>query len=293
MIKQGLIVSSYGRQFIVRIDSKDYQAVTKSKKTDYVVGDLVNANYINEEQVQILDCTSRSSLIYRSDHNRTKIIASNVNQILIVIAIKPTFNPQFLNRCLVCAEAEKITPIIIINKSDLLESKNFITKITSLYQLKLGYNVITLEAQKDCEKLLPLLEQKNSLLIGQSGVGKSTIINQIVPRANARIGEITKAQTSGSHTTTNATYYQINKSSSIIDSPGMQEFGLNHLNVTDVIEYFPEFRNYNGTCKFRNCSHNSEPGCNIKEGFDSGKFDNNRVDLFKLLIQELTMKRSY
>lgn len=293
MSHSGLIIKSYGRQFIVQVDGRTYQAVTKSKKTEYVVGDIVTVELINEKQLQITDLYRRDNLLYRSDKNRSKIIASNIDQLVIVIAIKPSFNLNFLNSCLLAAEAQQITPIIIINKIDLPESKAFITQIIKLYQDSLNYPVIELSALNSCDKLRSLLLNKSSLLIGQSGVGKSTITNQIIPEAFTKVGELTKSENSGSHTTTNATLYYLNQNSILIDCPGLQEFGLHHLEIDQLIEYFPECRPYMGLCKFRNCRHVNEPECAIIAAYNLGVIDKERYKFLQTLTRELYAKVNY
>ena len=290
MIKEALVVKAYGRQFIVEIDGKNYQAVTKSKKTEYVVGDIVSIEEINSEQVQIVDVIKRDNLVYRTDNNRSKIIASNIDQMIIVIAVKPNCNLNFLNNCLIFAESARITPIIIINKTDLPESTDFTSKIISLYSTTLGYEVIPLSAYSGCTQILSKLDNKNSLLIGQSGVGKSTIINEVIPGGRARTGEISKSENTGCHTTTNAELYHININSNIVDCPGLQEFGLFHLDVDQLIEYFPELKDHLGGCKFRNCRHLNEPGCIVKNLYESGQMDKVRFDLLQSITNNLLTK---
>ena len=289
----GLIIKAYGRQFIVEVDGKNYQAVTKSKKTEYVVGDYVVVEQINQKQVQIVGLIEREHLVYRTDQNRSKIIASNVDQILIVIAVKPSCNINFLNNCLIFAESAGIAPIVIINKTDLLENAEFQQHIETLYRNKLNYSVVALSALDSCEQLLPILEHKNSLLIGQSGMGKSTIINQLLPNAGSRTGEISKSESTGCHTTTNAELYHINSHTNIIDCPGLQEFGLYHLDVDQLIEYFPELRDSLGKCKFRNCRHINEPGCAIKQLHEHNQIDSLRFNLLQSITSDLLNKTNY
>ena len=286
------VVQSFGRMFVVKKNSNGnnsdnnitlYEAVTKAKKTDYVVGDVVKINVINDNQAQIVDLIPRHNLIFRSDHNRSKIIASNVSQLLIVIAVKPTFNINFLNSCLICAESESINPVIIINKSDIPESQIFINKIESLYNRQLNYPIITLSAIDNCESLKILLKNQQSLLIGQSGVGKSTITNQIIPDAKTTTYQITKSEASGSHTTTNATLYYIDDNSSIVDCPGLHEFGLNHLKIPNLLNFFPEFRDYIGKCRFRDCKHLNEPNCFVLNAIS----DPTRLKFLQQLTQKL------
>ncbi|MDQ5921146.1 MAG: ribosome biosis GTPase / thiamine phosphate phosphatase [Pseudomonadota bacterium] len=291
----GLIINSYGRQFIVEIDGVAYQAVTKSKKTEYVVGDMVNIQAINQEQVQISGLLDRNNLIYRSDQNRSKIIASNIDQILIVIAAKPNCNLNFLNNCLIFAESENVLPIIVLNKVELPESKGLVSIVDELYCRQLEYQVIKLSAitPAGCSILEPLLQGKRSLLLGQSGVGKSTIINQIIPHAYTKTNVISKSEASGCHTTTSAALYHIDSDSDIIDCPGLQEFGLYHLDPDQLIQCFPELRNHAGICKFRNCRHLNEPGCVIQQLYTDGLIDQLRFNLFKSLLSGLYQKKCY
>jgi len=285
-ITTGLIIISYGLNFIVKVADKNYSAVSKSKKTDYVVGDLVALTIINDTQAQILELVPRRNLVMRSDKNRRKIIASNVDQLLIVIAIQPNFNPDFLDRCLVFAEAEQITPIIVINKTDIEESKGFIARITRLYQQQLGYNIVAICAQQHCHELKPLLANKTSLLIGQSGVGKSTITNMLAPKAKQHTAAINKAATSGKHTTTHTNLYEIEDNSYIIDCPGLQEFGLYHLAHDNILNYFPECISLIGQCRFRDCRHQREPECAVTTAYAHGLIDNQRFNFLQKLLEQ-------
>ena len=293
MNNHGLIISSFGRQFIVELDGKTYQAVTRSKKTEYVVGDVVKLDIINQEQAQIMDLIPRQNLVYRSDRNRSKIIASNIHQIIIVVAIKPNFNPAFLDSCLISAETSGIKPLILVNKMDLAESAEFAQQLEDLYVKQLGYSLIKISASKDCGALIPWLENKRSLLIGQSGMGKSTITNIICPEAGARVKEITKYETSGAHTTTNATLYHINQTSDLIDCPGLQEFGLFHIEADQLAEYFPEMRDLLGQCKFMNCRHLQEPNCAVSQAVKNGKINPERYAFYQRLAENLKTKKNY
>lgn len=290
---RGLIISSFGRQYIAEANNQHYQTVSKGKKTEYVVGDEVELQIINAQQAQIMDLVTRKNLIYRSDQNRSKMIASNLDQIIIVVAVKPNFNVNFLNSCLLAAESANITPLIIINKTDLEETTEFAKNITALYKDTLGYNIMLQSAVNGCQELLPRLINHSSLLIGQSGVGKSTITNQICPDANARTGVIAKYENSGCHTTTNATLYHIDETSDLIDCPGLQEFGLFHLSITEVAEYFPEMRDYLGDCKFSNCLHLNEPNCAILNAVKQDEITPQRYAFYKHLCERLKTKKNY
>lgn len=293
MKQQGLVINSHGRFFNVEANDKVYQSTAKGKKTEFVVGDIVAIDIINDSQASITDLVPRNNLIYRSDHYRSKIIASNLSQLLIVIAVKPNFNIGFLDSCLICAESSAIKPVIIINKMDLPESAEFAQKLTDLYANVLGYEIIRLSALNNCEQLDDYLKNQRTLLIGQSGVGKSTITNQICPEANAKTGEIAKYETSGRHTTTHATLYHIDENSDLIDCPGLQEFGLYHLEIDKVAWYFPEIRDHLGNCKFHNCLHLNEPGCQIKTMLNENLIDSNRYAFYCRLVNNLKTKKNY
>ncbi|MDD3266233.1 MAG: ribosome small subunit-dependent GTPase A [Burkholderiales bacterium] len=292
-VEEGLIISSFGRQYIAESNKKRYQTVSKGKKTEYVVGDIVDLQIINDTQAQIMELEPRKNLIYRSDQNRSKMIASNVDQVLIVIAVKPNFNINFLNSCLLACESGEIDPIVIINKSDLAETPEFSEDIHNLYNKKLNYQIIQLSALDNCSELHQILQNKTTVLIGQSGVGKSTITNQIHPNANARTGEIAKYENSGTHTTTNASLYHINETSDLIDCPGLQEFGLFHLDVSDTAHYFPEMRELIGKCKFNNCIHVNEPQCAIIDAVNNKIIDKRRYLFYTHLINRLQQKKHY
>ena len=293
MLKEGLIIQSHGRHFNVEIDGHIYHATSKGKKTEFVVGDQVLVQILDSQQAHIEQLIPRQNLVYRSDQNRSKIIASNLDQILIVIAVKPNFNIHFLNSCLLCAESSQIKPVIIINKMDLPESEEFAKDIIKLYQDKLNYQLIQLTALDDCGELMNQLQNKRSLLIGQSGVGKSTITNQIYPQAQAKTAAIAKHENSGTHTTTHATLYHINQDSELIDCPGLQEFGLYHLESSQLAEYFPEMREHLGMCKFSNCLHLAEPSCIIQGKVTSGEINPLRYAFYQRLVNNLKLKKNY
>lgn len=286
----GLVIKSHGHQLVVEVDGQHYLATAKGKKTEYVVGDNVKVSIINSKQAQILSAFPRASVIFRSDNNKSKILASNITQLVIVIAAKPSFNNYFLNSCLICAESQNITPLIVINKADIPETDKLISYIKPLYQDKLNYNTISLSAAQGCLQLAPLLSGYNNLLIGQSGVGKSTITNQIAPTAQARVGDLNKSERRGTHTTTNATFYHLDKNTSLIDCPGLQEFGLFHLKVEELANLFPECREFIGKCRFRNCHHMAEPGCAITAAAQAEIIDPTRLDFLKYLTERLLSK---
>ncbi|AAQ60037.1 ribosome small subunit-dependent GTPase A [Chromobacterium violaceum] len=281
----GQIIRSHGRRFIVEADGQTFDCTTRGKRVDYACGDIVDILIQNREQAVIERAHERRSLLYRQDEWKTKVIAANVTRILFVIAAVPTPNEELLGRCLIAAEAGDIDPVIVVNKSDLPETTALLEKL-QLY-VNLGYKLVTLSAKQDFSPLKPLLSGHTSVLVGQSGMGKSTLTNALLPDANARIGDISEALDSGRHTTTHATLYHLDENSHLIDSPGLQEFGLKHLKSTDLIHYFPEMRRYIGQCRFHNCSHCVEPNCAIIAAAEQGAISKHRLDLLQRLSREL------
>lgn len=284
----GQIIRSHGRRFIVEAEGQIYGCSTRGKRVDFACGDRVEILIQNKEQAVIEESLPRSSLLYRQDDWKTKVIAANVSRILFVIAAVPSPNEELLNRCLIAAEAADIDPVILINKADLPETAALIEKLQPYAAL--GYKMITLSAKQDMSPLLPLLDGETCVFVGQSGMGKSTLTNALLPEANARIGDISEALDSGKHTTTHATLYHLDTlspGSDLIDSPGLQEFGLKHLQATDLLHYFPEMRPLIGQCRFHNCTHRKEPDCAIKQATEDGTISRQRLDLLQRLSNEL------
>ncbi|WP_293762780.1 ribosome small subunit-dependent GTPase A [uncultured Aquitalea sp.] len=287
---EGLIVRSHGRRFIVEAEGVEYGCSTRGKRVDYACGDRVEILIQNKEQAVIENGLQRKSLLYRQDDWKTKIIAANVTRILFVMAAVPSPSEELLNRCLIAAEAADIDPVIVLNKADLPETAALRERLSAYEEL--GYKLVSLSAKQDIGPLLPLLKGETSVFVGQSGMGKSTLTNALLPDANARIGDISEALDSGRHTTTHATLYHLDEDSDLIDSPGLQEFGLKHLSAPDLLHYFPEMRPLIGECRFHNCTHRKEPDCAIKAAAESGRIARQRLDLLQRLTNELINQSS-
>jgi len=228
----------------------------------------------------------RSTLLYRSDQYRQKLVAANVSQVVIVLAVVPSFYEELLNRCLVAAEYQRLSCLIVLNKFDLANEDSTAMDRLKLYT-DLGYRVIPLSAKRDVSPLRPALDGHTSVLVGQSGMGKSTIINALIPGTGAATSDVSAALDSGRHTTTHARLYHLDAKSHLIDSPGMQEFGLHHLTEQDVAGAFPEFRPLNGHCRFHNCRHLVEPGCALAQAVEDGTVDMRRLDAYRKLAKEI------
>jgi ribosome biogenesis GTPase len=204
---------------------------------------------------------------------------------VIVLATTPSFYEALLNRCLIAAEAANIKALIVLNKSDLADNSEAM-RLLSVYQ-NLGYQVQPLSAKNDITPLKQWLKNQTSVLVGQSGMGKSTIVNALLPESAVRTQEVSSVLDSGKHTTTAAHLYHLDAHSDLIDSPGLQEFGLNHLNIEELEHAFIEFRPYLGKCRFNNCKHLHEPDCAVISAVESGEISPVRLAFYQAMTQEI------
>lgn len=280
---EGTVIAAHGRHYEVETDDGHrWQAMPRGKKSLCACGDRVRIEPAGSDQARILDHLARKSLLYRSDEWKQKLIAANADQIILVVATEPAFSDELLSRALVAAEHEGIRAVIVLNKCDLADSLPAARERLAPFKA-LGYPVLELSARQDAAPLRPWLEGRLSVLVGQSGMGKSTLINGLIPEARAATREISTALDSGKHTTTHATLYRLDGASAIIDSPGLQEFGLAHLSFGEIEHGFPEFRPTLGQCRFHDCRHGAEPDCAVKNLVNSGKIDPRRYEHFRTM----------
>ena len=286
MKHSGTIVAAHGRQYRVELDDgRTLLCFPRGKKSELACGDKVSIQLSNDSQGVIDSIEERQTLLYRSNEFKQKLIAANVTQIVIVVATEPSFSDELITRCLVAAECQDMKALIVLNKCDLQERLDFATTNLSAFE-QLGYPVLRLSAHTSVDLLRPFLSGHTSVLVGQSGMGKSTLTNALVPGANAPTREISEALDSGKHTTTHATLYRLDDQSVLIDSPGLQEFGLRHLS-SNAIEYgFPELRLLLGKCRFRDCRHDREPDCAVLAAVKSGQISPRRYAVFRALRNE-------
>ena len=315
-LNTGLVVGSHGRQCVV--ETADGQRVIchpRGKKSQSVVGDRVRRQAATDEGT-IEQVQTRRNLFYRQDEIRTKSFAANLDQVLILIAAEPEFSETQLTRALIAAEAEQIRPIIALNKSDLGVLFEASWQRLAPYRT-MGYTVVPLslkEAQQQADhpeqhhplspvaaagqaQLLQLLSGKTTLVLGPSGAGKSTLINRLVPGAQVLTNEISTALNSGKHTTTSTSLYWVNRDNktALIDSPGFQEFGLNHIAPMQLAGLMPDIKAHASDCKFYNCSHLHEPGCGVISTMKSDSIPRGictrRYKIYSDLFAELSEKR--
>ena len=284
-MKHGVVIKSTGSWFTVKYDTEIVHCKIRGKfrlkgmkaTNPLAVGDYVHFEIQADGTGIITELLDRKNYIIRKSTNLSKqvhIIASNIDQCIVVAGMLMPETPlEFIDRILVTAEIYKIPAVIIFNKSDLFtpELLEYTREIEAEY-IKIGYNCIETSAKTghNLDKVATLLKDKVSLLSGNSGVGKSTLINSIDSNLNLKTGKISDAHLTGKHTTTFAEMFFLEQGGAIIDTPGLRGFGVVDLNAEDLSGNFPEFFNKSENCQYNNCTHTHEPKCAIKNAVDSG-----------------------
>src|SRR5450830_1594952 len=289
----GTVIAAHGRHYLAQVGEEKLQCVTRGKKSDVAVGDKINLKRTSLNQAVIESIAERKTLLYRSDQYKSKLLAANVTQLFIVVATEPGFTDDLISRSLVAAESAGVAAHIILNKTDIVAALPRTRERLEVYR-KLGYPIheVSAQAQPDAtrEAFLPLLQGQSTILIGQSGLGKSSLINLIVPDADIAVREISAALDTGKHTTTFTRLYAMADDTAVIDSPGFQEFGLYQLSEGMLERAFREFTPYLGKCKFYNCHHLSEPACAVLAAVESGDIAPMRHQLYVQLLHESSQK---
>lgn len=297
----GLVIAPYGAK--VDVEDKDGRIIrcTSRRKFGAVVcGDRVTWEMTHDNQGVILAVFPRTTLLARPDDiGRDKPIAANISQIIIVITVKALANENYylfhnlIDRYIVAAEFLNITPTIVINKMDLLSEaeREQVNQDLKPYH-DIGYQVIytstTLEHGMDA--LEQQLKDQTSIFVGESGVGKSSIIQVLLDGVSIRVGEVSASSGKGKHTTTATTLFHLGCGGNLIDSPGIREFGLSKIENKELAFNFIEFRPHISFCKFNNCMHKSEPKCAVKAAVETGEINQQRYDNYLAIFKALAIQ---
>lgn len=294
---QGKVSATFGRHCEVELSTGILKkAFPKGKRIQVCVGDEVYLELVGKNEALLIEVLPRKNLFFRSDGTRTKQFAANIDVLLIVVATEPPFSQELVTRALVGAHSVGVSPIILLNKIDLSARLSQAKQQLTFFE-ELGIPILYASVKQKPEAITnllhPYLNQKITLLLGQSGMGKSSLLNTLIPGVTAATQEHSQALQSGKHTTTATRLYHLpSGNGSIIDSPGFQAFGLAHLNKHQIEQGFPEFSSYLDSCKFYNCSHLHEPGCGILKALDNKKIHEHRYLLFKNLIQQIASSKN-
>jgi ribosome biogenesis GTPase len=278
----GLVVGAFRRRFEVETpDGTTIVCAVKGRSLTPACGDVVEFARDADREGVITSVKPRVTELARQDAHRQKTVAANVTDVLGVVAVAPPFNPELIDRWTIASEAAGCSFRLILNKMDLPEADAVLARLQPY--ARLGYALIPLNAKKDIDALRPALNGARSVLVGQSGMGKSTIINAATGQARAKTAEISESLNAGRHTTTHTRLHRLGPDAWIVDSPGMKEFGVNQLTPSGLEQAFVEFRPLLGQCRFRNCVHDQEPGCAIREGVEAGTIMASRVATYHRL----------
>ena len=282
---EGRVLVNQRRHFIVESDDGDHvRCIVKGRKLVPVAGDRVQWSSLDSGNGLIECIHDRRNVLCRYDARRGKQpMAANLDQLLIVTAVEPAVEPFLLDKYLVAAAASDLEAIIILNKTDLLAQHDTEALEKNLAEYTaLGYPVARVSAQagEGLETFSRLLKNKVNALVGASGVGKSSLIKWLLPELDIRIGEISTARNEGRHTTTSSQLYTFPFGGDLIDSPGVRDFMLWPMPVSELKKYFVEFQTVTEECKFADCLHLNEPHCAIKQAVQNGRIQKRRYESY-------------
>ncbi len=281
---KGLVVARFSRDVSVEIQEGEHAGQSlrchiRANITSIAVGDEVVFSQTKDNKGVVVAVLDRRTEILRPDGlGKLKPVAANVDHIFIVIAEFPEPHPNLIDRYLVAAENAGISASIIVNKIDLIAQTSQAIDLMSVYK-NLGFPVFCLSAKtgEGMATLHAALVDKISVFVGQSGVGKSSLVNTLIPSGSVKVGALSESVVKGKHTTTTAELYNLPFGGRIIDSPGIREFHLNHLTREQVFSGYRELHPFLGLCQFRNCQHDQEPGCAVNQSIDEKKLAPTRI----------------
>ena len=274
----GKVITRYGqRQLVENEQGRVFQSVSRQNIGLSVAGDRVLFQKTKHDEAIVTAIYPRDSELKRQG----KLIAANIDQLWLVVALEPHYEFELIDRYLIMAENSKLPIGIIVNKIELSSDEKSTTK-DFMYYKSLDYDVhfVSVKNQTNLDTFKEKLVHKSHIFLGQSGVGKSSLINSLIPDLELRVSEISNKSKLGKHTTTNTTIYHIPSGGDLIDSPGVREFQLENLTELEIKSGFKEFKALSNECRFRDCRHINEPNCAVKDSLDQGKISNNRYQSY-------------
>lgn len=299
--RQGLVVTRHAKHADVETsDGEIFRCNLRRTLKNVVVGDCVSWRQ-GSEQLQgisgVIEAVHpRKNELTRPDYyDGIKVMASNIDQIIIVSAVLPSLSLNIIDRYLVICETANIPALIVLNKVDLLSDaeRQAVQQQLAIYE-RIGYQTLSLSAQtgENMDDLNRYLAQGTSIFVGQSGVGKSSLLNQLLPNVNAQTGAVSEISGLGQHTTTASRLYHLPQGGNLIDSPGIREFGLWHLDAEQITAGYREFQGILGSCKFRDCQHKNDPGCQLRAAVEQGKISTVRFENYHRLLESREESKS-
>ncbi len=292
-VLEGRVVIRHGATLGVEAsDGEVYQCQTRQNIGHPVCGDRVVWQKIDQTSGVVTALLPRVSVLSRPDFSgQDKPLAANISQLVVVLAPRPEPSGYLLDQYLVAAETIGVAPLIAINKIDLLQDNDksgFLQKFAHYQQLAYPLVEVSAKLGQGMDSLVEKLKDETSILVGQSGVGKSSLIKTLLPTMEIETGKLSQATGLGRHTTSAATCYHLPQGGRLIDSPGVRSFRLAHLSITQLENGYPELRDYLGHCRFHNCSHEHEPGCAVRQAEAEGKLNPQRLQNYLQLRKTIS-----
>ena len=282
----GTVTASWGHRSRVETEDGALEAVTKGRKLRPVCGDRVRVEPAQDSgPARIVAIEERSNTLTRPDsRGRTQVLAANIDRLVVVVATRPEPDPYMLDRYLASAELMGVGALIAFNKAELREADALIASLLPEYRA-LGYPCLQVSVK--AEQLDPLrdaLHEGISILVGQSGVGKSSILNRLVPDAEREVGDISSSSEEGRHTTTASMLFHLPGGGALIDSPGVRDYAPGTLEAADVARGFREIWEVSGACRFNDCRHRQEPACAVRQAVETGAISERRLKSYHRML---------